>query len=174
MRRRVQTPSQTATGSNVRKRRQNGIDSAIDHRAESQRLCLLRRCLSPDRYSGARSGGPCRSVGGRVTIARRRSPASPDEPAGVFHRRCEPSLSPGTTGPHQPNKQQTHPRQRRKTTNTPSKSIIPIMPITVQNPAHHSSKTNQTSITPPPATTPNHHHPSQSIIPIPPIHASPA
>ncbi len=67
----------------VRKRRQNGIDSATNHRAESQRLWLLRRRPSPDRQSGARSGGPCRSVGGPVSGARRISPASQSEPADI-------------------------------------------------------------------------------------------
>ncbi len=76
----------------------------------------------------------------------------------------------------------------------PSQSIIPIPPIPVQkptnqpttpqphnptkppppitvhhsNPAHPGSKTNQPH-TPPTFTPPNRHHPSQSIIPIPPI-----
>ena len=48
-----------------------------------QRLCLLRRRPSSDRMSGARPGGPCRSVGGPVPGARRVSPASHSEPAGI-------------------------------------------------------------------------------------------
>ena len=47
----------------VRKPRQNGNDSAAIHRAEPQRLRVLRRRPSSDRKSGARPGGPCRSVG---------------------------------------------------------------------------------------------------------------
>ncbi len=48
-----------------------------------QRHRLLRRRPSSDRMSGARPGGPCRSVGGQVPGARHVSPASQCEPAGV-------------------------------------------------------------------------------------------
>ena len=84
LRRRVQTPDPSGRRDTyVRKQRQNGNDSTAIHRAEPRRLSVLRRRPSSDRKSGARPGGPCRSVGGRVPGARRISPASHSEPAGV-------------------------------------------------------------------------------------------
>ena len=70
-------------GSNVRKRRQQPTRRTRSKAAPTsrQRLCLLRRRPSSDRMSGARPGGPCRSVGGPVPGARRVSPASQCEPA---------------------------------------------------------------------------------------------
>ena len=64
LRRRVQTPDPSGRRDTyVRKQRQNGSDSAAIHRAEPRRLSFLRRRPSSDRKSGARPGGPCRSVG---------------------------------------------------------------------------------------------------------------
>ena len=72
-------------GSNVSRRRQRSTRRTRSKAAPTsrQRLCLLRRRPSSDRMSGARPGGPCRSVGGQVPGARRVSPASQSEPAGV-------------------------------------------------------------------------------------------
>ena len=64
LRRRVQTPDPNGhRDTYVRKRRQNGSEGAAIHRAEPRRLRVLRRRPSSDRKSGARPGGPCRSVG---------------------------------------------------------------------------------------------------------------
>ena len=64
LRRRVQTPDPNGRRDTyVRKLRQNGNEGTAIHRAEPQRLCVLRRRPSSDRKSGARPGGPCRSVG---------------------------------------------------------------------------------------------------------------
>ncbi len=63
----------------------------VNQSAESDRHQLLRRRPSSDRQSGARSGGPCRSVGGPVSGARRISPASQSEPAGI----CPAPFVPG-------------------------------------------------------------------------------
>ena len=64
LRRRVQTPDPSGRRDTyVRKRRQNGNEGAAIHRAEPRRLSVLRRRPSSDRKSGARPGGPCRSVG---------------------------------------------------------------------------------------------------------------
>ena len=64
LRRRVQTPDPNGHRETcVRKRRQNGNEGAAIHRAEPQRLRILRRRPSSDRKSDARPGGPCRSVG---------------------------------------------------------------------------------------------------------------
>ena len=97
LRRRVQTPDPSGRRDTyVRKPRQNGNESAAIHRAESQRLHDLWRRPSSDRKSGARPGGPCRSVGGRVPGARRISPASHSEPAGIVRsKRTMPSQGPG-------------------------------------------------------------------------------
>ena len=58
LRRRVQTPDPNGhRDTYVRKRRQNGNESAAIHRAEPQRLCVLWRRPSSDRKSGARPGG---------------------------------------------------------------------------------------------------------------------
>ena len=67
----------------MRKRRQRSTRRTRFNAAPTslQRLCLLRRRPSSDRMSGARPGGPCRSVGGQVPGARRVSPASHSEPA---------------------------------------------------------------------------------------------
>ena len=72
-------------GSNVSRRRQRSTRRTRSEAAPTsrQRLCLLRRRPSSDRKSGARPGGPCRSVGGPVPGARRVSPASQSEPAGI-------------------------------------------------------------------------------------------
>ncbi len=69
----------------MRKRRQRSTRRTRSKAAPTsrQRLCMLRRRPSSDRMSGARPGGPCRSVGGQVPGARRVSPASQSEPAGV-------------------------------------------------------------------------------------------
>ena len=84
LRRRVQTPDPSGhRDTYVRKQRQSGSGSTAIHRAEPKRLSVLRRRPSSDRKSGARPGGPCRSAGGRVPGARRISPASQSEPAGI-------------------------------------------------------------------------------------------
>ena len=87
-------------GSNVSRRRQRSTRRTRSKAAPTsrQRLCLLRRRPSSDRMSGARPGGPCRSVGGQVPGARRVSPASHSEPAGIHHAFFEPRVSPRSRG----------------------------------------------------------------------------
>ena len=108
LRRRVQTPDPSGRRDTyVRKQRQNGDDSTAIHRAEPRRLSVLRRRPSSDRKSGARPGGPCRSVGRpssrsathQSCVAKRASRHRPFETDDALPRAGRPAWSRQTSTP---------------------------------------------------------------------------